>query len=123
MLDKALGTATSGIQANAYKIANNANNIVNAQSTSSSQGAGVYQPVDTYTVAQPSGGTQAFTTPRDPATVQSLTPAGLVAEFPNVNLDQELISVAQAANQYKANAQVISTVKDLAETLNKALDS
>ena len=128
MLTTALNNAQSGLNANSVKLANSASNIANAQSTRTNGENTVYQPRDTYTVTQPTGGVIAYTQLRDPATVQSLSlnnplanEDGLI-ELPNVNLDEELITQAQASNAYQANAVVMNKANDLAETLINALN-
>lgn len=126
-----LSISVSGLAATSKKAADAASNIVNAGSTGSLDATSPnqpYQAVDTVTEAVGGGGVKAISVPRNPASVASYSPdsryaneEGMVA-VPNVNQDEELLTLKIAEQAYKANAQVIKTTRDMHDELLQAFD-
>lgn len=124
-----LSTSLSGLIASAKKAGVAASNIANASTSGSLDGAvQPYEAQTTVTSSVAGGGVKAVSISKDPAFVPSYEPDspfangdGMVAS-PNVNLDEELITLKAAEMAYKANAQVLRVTSDLQEELTRALD-
>lgn len=126
-----LSISVSGLTAASKKAADAASNIVNAGSSGSLDKTSPnqpYQAVDTVTESVAGGGVKAAAVPRNPASVASYSPDsryadkdGMVA-VPNINLDEELLTMKIAEQAYKANAQVIKTTRDMQDELLRAVD-
>jgi flagellar basal-body rod protein FlgC len=126
-----LSTSVSGLVAASKKIADVASNVANAGTEGSLDKSSPNQPytaVSNVTESVPGGGVVATSVPRNPAYVPSYSPdspfaneQGMVG-VPNVNLDEELITMKIAEQAYKANAQVIRTASEMQDELIRALD-
>lgn len=125
-----IGIALTGLDAASKKLYASASNIANSQTVGSLDGTGraAYTPIDTQYKSSTGGTVRTEFVNRTPAFVPSFAPGspfadqnGLVAA-PNVNLGEELINSASAVHSYKANAFVIATAQDLADTLLDAFD-
>lgn len=123
----AINTALSGLYASSKTLAVSANNIANAQSTTSNvNGQTVNQPYVPQAVSQQSvqgGGVSTSLRDVQPASINIFSPEdpsaneqGMVA-MPNVNLDQEVANTSLAANTYKANAAVIKRANETFQSL------
>ncbi len=119
--------AISGLNNDAFRVANATSNIVNASSSSNlPKNASNYSgfvPQDVVSIANPIGGVNDTTAPYNPAYVTTYNPnstlansQGLIAT-PNVDLNNELVNVKVASVNYAANAKVIK----IAEKNEKAL--
>jgi len=117
----------SGLNNDAFRVANATSNIVNASSLSHlPQNANNYSgfvPQDVVSIADPIGGVSDATTPYNPSYVTTYDPnsqlangQGLVAS-PNVDLNKELVNANVASVNYSANAAVIK----IEEKTQKAL--
>lgn len=122
------GIALSGLNAAQTRLGNSANNVANVQSTSSRvNGERVEQAYQATDVVQsslePTGGVRASIRPRDPATVPAYLPDNPAAdengivEFPNVNLEEEVVQQQLASYDFKANAKVIQTQDEMLDSL------
>jgi len=99
------------------RLANSANNIANIQSTSSVvNGQRVSEPFKPQVVDQLSleqGGVRTVTRTQDPATIAVFDPentaagADGVVEFPNVNLEREVMDQQLATYDFRANLKVL----------------
>jgi len=126
-----ISTAISGLNAASRKLSVATENIVGSStvgSTDPNSPNQAYVAQTTLDTSVAGGGVQTVTLNRDPPFVPSYEPdspfaneKGLV-NAPNVNLDEELITTKLAQQAYKANAQVISVVNEMQNTLVKALD-
>lgn len=131
-----ISIATSGLLASAKKADIAAQNIVNEDSVGAvaptkGQNSG-YIPQDALTLSQTgsrAGGTvETISLNRSPPFVLSYEPDSPLANAdglvnaPNVSADEELITLKQAENAYKANAISLKTGQEMEETLTKALD-
>lgn len=123
-----IGTALSGLQAAATRVGAAANNIANISTTGSTDGVTkpAYTPQD---VVQTSRGDVVDTRiePRDPATFNAPDPDasfadenGMVA-VPNIDMASEIVSMKQAEHAYKASLNVIETVQEMDDALNKII--
>ncbi len=126
-----LSISVSGLAAASKKAADAASNLVNAGSTGSLDKMSPnqpYQAVDTVTEAVTGGGVKATSVARNPAFVESYSPDSRYANeegmvgAPNVNLDEELLTMKIAEQAYKANAQAIKTTRDMHDELLRAFD-
>ncbi len=122
------GIAVSGMNAAQTRLGNSANNVANLQSTSSNvngQPVGrAYQPTDvTQRAIEPTGGVETSLRTRDPATIPVYAPensaadANGIVEFPNVNLEEEVVQQQLASYDFKANAKVIQTQDEMLDRL------
>ncbi len=127
-----ISIATSGLLASAKRADIAAQNIVNADtvgaiSSTKGQNSG-YTPQDALTLSQTGGTVEAVSLNRSPPFVLSYEPNSPLANSdglvnaPNVSTDEELITLKQAENAYKANAISLKTGQEMEETLTKALD-
>lgn len=122
------GISLSGMNAAQVRLGNSANNIANLQSTSSvvngQRVERAYQPTDvSQRSIEPAGGVETSLRPRDPATTPVFLPenpaadAEGIVEFPNVNLEQEVVQQQIASYDIKANAKVIKVQDEMMESL------
>lgn len=122
------GIALSGMNAAQVRLGNSANNVANAQSTSSSVNGQTidspYQPKDVVQRAiEPTGGVETSLRTRDPATVPVYAPENSAADdegivqFPNVNLEEEVVQQQIASYDFKASAKVIKVQDDMLKSL------
>jgi flagellar basal-body rod protein FlgC len=122
------GIALSGMNAAQARLGNSANNVANAQSTSSSVNGqridSPYQPKDVVQAAiEPTGGVETSLRTRDPATVPVYAPDNVsadedgVVEFPNVNLEEEVVQQQIASYDFKASTKVIQVQDEMLESL------
>lgn len=127
-----ISIATSGLLASAKKADIAAGNIANADSVGAvdptkGQDSG-YIPQDALTRSEAGGAAGTVSLNRSPPFVLSYEPDSPLANSdglvnaPNVNADEELITLKQAENAYKANAISLKTGQEMEETLTKALD-
>jgi flagellar basal-body rod protein FlgC len=128
----AMNIAVSGLITSGLKMAVTANNIANANTTGQIEPA---EPADAPYAAQsvksesvPGGAVKGQVVQRDPPFVPAFDPNSPFADeqgiigAPNVSLDQELVHLKVAENNYNANAQTLSVTKELQETLLQALN-
>jgi flagellar hook-associated protein FlgK len=102
--------ATSGLLASEKRVSIAANNIANA-------GTPGFTPQDVDQTAQSDGSVSAKAVDRTPASITLTNPDGSTQEFPNVSLDQELVNTQVATYDYKANAVLLKTQRELNKTL------
>lgn len=100
--------AVSGLQAASVKLANAANNIVNAESEG-------YVPTDTVQSPLNGGGVKVSLVERPDA----VSP---VSGLPNIDITEEIVDSAVAAQAYEASAAIIGVDKDLHEVLLDSVD-
>lgn len=126
-----LSISVSGLLAASKKAANAAVNLVNASTTGSldeTSASKPYEAVDTISKSTAGNGVQAVTVPRNPAFVPGFEPDSPFADsegmvgMPNVNLDEELVTLKTAEHAYKANAQALKAARDMQDELLDALD-
>lgn len=124
----ALNIAVSGLNAAQTRLGNSANNVANLQSTSSlvngKKVERAYQPTDVNLRSiEPTGGVETSLRTRDPATVPVYDPENPAADengitqYPNVNLEEEIVQQQIASYDFKANAKVIQTQDELFKSL------
>lgn len=122
------GIAVSGMNAAQARLGNSANNVANLQSTSSlvngERVERAYQATDVVQRSlEPTGGVKTSIRLRDPATVPAYLPDNPAAdengivEFPNVNLEEEVVQQQIASYDFKANAKVIQTQDEMLDSL------
>lgn len=123
----AIGTALSGLNAASTRLSASASNIANLQSTQTRRnGVTVNEPYTPVQVDQQSvagGGTRAIVRPVPNPTVPVYDPSNAAADaegivqFPNVNLEEEVVNQVVAKYDFKANLQVIKTEKETTDSL------
>lgn len=131
-IGQAIGTALSGLSAQAKRVGVAASNIANAHSSGSLDEDAplkAYKALEAILEGTEGGGVQANVYERDPATVIAYQPdafyandEGLVAA-PNVNIDEEVITTLQASQAYKANAALVRVAREMQEELLSAVDT
>ncbi|MBY0356063.1 MAG: hypothetical protein K2Q12_10115 [Rickettsiales bacterium] len=123
-----VNVALSGLNAAQTRLANSANNVANVQSTSSvvngQEVKRAYQPTDVNQRSiEPTGGVETSIRPRDPATIPVYAPDSPsadengIVEYPNVNLDEEVVQQQIASYDFKANAKVLQTQDEIYQSL------
>jgi flagellar basal-body rod protein FlgC len=122
-----LNTALSGMNAAATRVSVGANNIANAQSTTTTQnGQTVNQPYVAQQVqqtAQNTGGVSTSLRDVSPPSVPVFAPDNPAAgedgivQMPNVDLNMEVANQLLASNTYKANANVIKRADEMYQSL------
>lgn len=128
MISGAMGIATSGLMASSKRMENAANNIANIHTTTSRiNGETVntpYRATDVVqTSLQPTGGVQANVVERNPATTlraddrNVATNGDGTTDYPNVNLEEEVIDTHIASYDFKANLKVIETAEEMMDDL------
>ncbi len=129
-MNNVISNAISGLNDATTRLSVSANNIANAQTTGSltdPQNA-PYSALTVQSRSTLNGGVRTEITPQTPAFVPSFAPNSPFADengligAPNVDLGEELINTQIAKYAYQANAQIISTAKDLQEELLRAID-
>ena len=123
----ALNTALSGLDAAGQRIAVSANNIANAGSTYSQvDGETIdspYVPQDVVQTSLETGGVRTYTRPINPPTVPVFDPSSPqanengVVNYPNVNVESEVMNTILAKNSYKASMSIIKTQDEMFSTL------
>ncbi len=123
------GIALSGLNAASLRLANSANNVANANSTSRTVNGekveGAYRATDVVqTSVSPQAGVSASVRERDPATTQVYAPdsaeadANGLLEIPNVDLAQEIAGEQiPAAYNFKANLKVLEAEDEMMDSL------
>ena len=132
----AISSAVSGLTTQSTKLAVGALNVANAGTKGSldpSAASQAYEAREVLSVSTTQDGVTGGVRPeirvRAPATTIAYQPDSQLANedgfvgIPNVNLSEELTNNLQAAQAYKANAQIISTVKDMYEELLNVVDT
>ncbi len=94
--------ALSGLNAAERRLANSANNIVNANTPG-------YTPTDLAQTAQNNGGVRTDTVQRQPQ-----TPEG---DEPRVSLEQEVVNAQMATYDFQANLQVMKKQREMEQSL------
>lgn len=111
MIASATHIGLTGLQAASRRLENSASNVANIHSTSSLvNGQRVDQPFTPRRIDQvslESGGVRTVSREVEPATVAVADAEGGVTEFPNVNLEQEVIDQQFARYDFKANLKSI----------------
>jgi len=97
--------ALSGLNAASTRLANSANNIVNARTPG-------FKPSDAVTESVDNGGVIVDIRERTPASVQTGN-----GEVPNVSLEQEVVNSITAESDFKANLALLKTQKELDKSL------
>jgi flagellar basal-body rod protein FlgC len=126
-----INTTLSGLLASSNKVATASSNIANISTTgkvNDKSGETGYSPVDAVNITSQGGGVASRVVARDPASVQSYAPndpnandKGIVSA-PNVNLEQEMVTLIQAEAAYKANLSVLKTAESMQDSLLEAVD-
>ena len=128
-MDGIISSAVSGLNAQSRRLDQAAQNIVNVSSTGSLDNSGpqAYIPKDVLFQATEPGAVKTTVRPRDPAFVPAYQPDspnadtnGYVAA-PDVNLNEEVITMIQAEQAYKAAASLIPVAKDMHDALVEAM--
>jgi len=102
--------ALSGLNAAQQRVANSANNIVNARTPN-------YTPTDVVQSPLNSGGVRADVIERSPASFEVPNGQGETENLPNVSLEQEVVNSVTAAYDFKANIKVLQTQQELDKAL------
>ncbi len=130
MISAAISNAVSGYNAATARIQSSANNIANANTTSSVDGSGnvtndPYTPTDAQQVTGGGGSVQTVDRPRDPPSTNVYDPGNAAANqngvtaYPNVDPAQELVKINIASYDAKAN---LSVIKEESKRLGDLLD-
>ena len=119
--------ALSGMHAASKRLANSANNVANMHTTTSRiDGERVNQPFRPQQVTQTSlasGGVVTNLRGVEPASVSVPDASNVAADaegitqYPNVDLEEEIVTQQIASYDFKANAKVISTENSMFEAL------
>lgn len=127
MVSNVNAIALSGLRASEARLNASANNIANLQSTTSVvNGVRVNRPYAPQQVVQSSladGGVQATTRTVKPSSVPVYDPSNIAADangitdYPNVNLEEEVVNQQIASYDFKANLKVLKTQDKLTEDL------
>lgn len=127
MISSSIGIAISGLQAAGTRLNNSANNVANISSTTSNvNGERVNEPFQAQQVQQTSlstGGVQTSLKAVEPATVPVYDPENVAADengvtqYPNVDLEEEVVNQQIAKYDYKANLKVIEKADEMMEDL------
>ena len=122
-MQNVINTSLSGLQAAGNRLQVSANNVANQHSTSSrvnGQTVGeAYQAQEVQQQAVQAGGVHSEVRTKTPATVSYFDPDNSAAnadgltEYPNVNLEEEVISQQIAGYDFKANLSVIRTADEM----------
>jgi len=123
-----VGISLTGLQAASAQVANSANNVANANTTSTVVNGEVkseaYQPQTLLrTSIQPTGGVKTELRPRDPATIPVFSPESGVADengivdVPNVDLAEEAVSQKMATYDFKANLKALEVTDEIMQSL------
>ncbi len=102
--------ARSGLQATELRVNVSASNIVNANTPN-------YKPKDVDATANSDGSVSAKVVDRQPASITVTNGDGTTTEFPNVSVDQELVSSQVARYDFKAEAKLLEVQRDLNKRL------
>lgn len=117
-----IGISVSGLHAASTRMAASADNVANLN-TREIKKNGVttqeaYTPHDVQQSSiEPQGGVRATVRDRDPATVQLPTFDGEVVDYPNINLEEEIVGQEVASYDYKANLKAIKAADEMTESL------
>jgi flagellar basal-body rod protein FlgC len=127
MISSAMNIAVSGLNAASTRLNNSANNVANLSSTQSRKdGQSVneaFQPQDVIQTSVESGGVQTSQRTREPATIPVFQPDNPAAgedgitQFPNVNLEEEVVTQQFAKYDFQANLKVLETADEMAQDL------
>lgn len=127
MINSSMNIAISGLRAAETRLSTSANNIANMQSTTSVvDGQRVntpYQPQQVVQSSQSTGGVEANVRVREPASVAVYDPSNIAADadgitqYPNVDLEEEVINQQMATYDFKANLKVIERTDEMTEDL------
>ncbi len=116
MIASATYIGLSGLQAASKRLENSANNIANIHSTSSIvNGKRINAPFTPQRIDQVSlenGGVSTVSREVEPATIQVADATGELTEYPNINLEQEIVEQQIASYDYKANLRSIKTADE-----------
>lgn len=127
-----LSTSISGLIAASQKAKVASTNITNADvvgSTNPSDANQAYTPKITQDTSLDGQGVKTMVLNRTPAFVPSYQPDSPFADTegivnaPNVNLDEELMTLKLAENSYKANSTAFKAGLKMQDTLQEALDT
>ncbi len=127
-----ISTSLSGLMAASKKAEVVSSNIANADSvgsTDSKASSQAYAAKVTRDVSTGDGGVRTEVLTRNPPFVPSYSPDSPLADSsgmvnaPNVNPDEELLTLQQAKTAYQSNAMVIRTSLKMQDTLHKAFDA
>lgn len=122
MLSSALNTAVSGLRAAEVRLANSANNVANIQTTGRAPGQ-TFQHLQVVQSSEAAGGVSTSLQAVNPATVPVFDPGNAAADaegitqYPNVNLEQELVNQKIATYDFKANLKVIEKTDEMTKDL------
>lgn len=122
MLSTALNTAVSGLRASEVRLANSANNVANIQSTGRAPGQ-TFEPSQVAQSSLAAGGVSTRLQAVDPATVPVFDPGNAAADaegitqYPNVDLEEEVVNQQIATYDFKANLKVIEKTDEMMEDL------
>lgn len=122
MISASIGISVSGMNAAAARLAASAGNVANMHSTFRRESGQVveepYIPQDVMQSGiEPQGGVRAELRPRDPASVALPQSDGGVEDYPNVNLEEEIVTRDVAVYDYKANAKALKAADDMIASL------
>ena len=127
MLSSSMNIALTGLRAAETRLANSANNVANMQSTVSRiDGERVLEPFKAQQVTQTSlstGGVRTDLRAVDPKSVPVYDPTNVAAneegitQYPNVDLEEEIINQQIATYDFKANLNVIETTDEMMDDL------
>ena len=127
MISNAANIALSGLNAASTRLNNSANNVANVSSTTSRKdGQTVNEPFEPQRINQSSlesGGVRTTQQPVDPASIPVYDPRNVAAneegitDYPNVNLEEEVVTQQIAKYDYKANLKTLEVADELTKDL------
>lgn len=128
-MGNAIGIALTGLNSSSLKLYASASNIANMRSTGSLSDHDYpsYEAQTTQTTTG-TGGVYTKIVTRHPATTVAFDPNASYADengmvsAPNVNMEEELVTMKMAETAYKANAQTIRTAGEMFDTIINAID-
>ena len=121
MITKTMNTALTGLNAASNRLHNSANNVANQHSTSQRVNGKVvqeaFEPKQVTQTSLESGGVRSDLKSTDPATIQVFQSGEGLVDYPNVDLEEEVVNQQLASYDFKANLKVIETADEMAEDL------
>lgn len=131
MVGNVMNNAMTGLYAASKRLENSANNVANMGSTTSRiNGETVNTPFKPQQVTQTSlsmGGVRADLRPVEPSSMSRYDPTNVAAdaegitEYPNVDLEEEIVNQQLASYDYKANLKSIEAYKEMTDELTDIL--
>jgi len=122
MIGKVSNIAVSGMQAATRRLENSSQNIANISTTGAKPGE-AFRPQRVAQVAAEGGGVATNLRAIDPASFKAYDPTAPAAaedgtvEYPNVNLEEEVVNLHMATYDFKANLKSLKAEDEMTKEL------